>query len=229
MALADMHARRPAQHEEQAMATMREIARLIALPFLIGMIAVFPAGSAVAQGGTPVATPAAKPVITLLVPLFDADGKQVGTAKLDESRDLVVTISVIVAGLAPGPHGIHIHESGRCDPTGTTPFPSAGAHFNPTDGTHGGPDDPEAHAGDLGNVDVGPDGKGELERMTTKVTLSPGPVTLADADGSALVIHADRDDLETDPDGNSGARIACGVIFSPEGTPVATPAATPAA
>ena len=211
------------------MATTREIARLIALPFLIALLAGSPAASAIAQGGTPVATPAAAPVITLLVPLFDADGAQVGTAKLEESRDLAVTVSVIVSGLVPGPHGLHIHQTGRCDADSATPFASAGAHFNPTDGTHGSPDDPEAHAGDLGNIVVGDDGTGELERTTTKVTLSPGPVTLADADGSALVIHADRDDLETDPDGNSGARIACGVIFSPAGTPVATPATSPAA
>jgi Cu-Zn family superoxide dismutase len=129
------------------------------------------------------------------------------------------------SGLEPGFHGIHIHETGDCDPSGDTPYASAGGHFNPTGATHGAPDDADSHAGDLGNLEVDEAGTFGLQVTTGKVTLTPGAEnSLADEDGSAIIIHAGEDDLETDPSGESGERIACGVIFPAPGA-AATPAA----
>jgi Cu-Zn family superoxide dismutase len=112
-----------------------------------------------------------------------------------------------------------------CDPSGETAFQSAGGHFNPTDASHGGPDDEDSHAGDLGNLTVDDNGAFEFEITTDRVTLDPeAENSLADQDGGALVIHAGADDLKTDPSGESGERLICGVIFpAMEGTPEATP------
>jgi superoxide dismutase, Cu-Zn family len=207
------------------------IARLTIAVLVIGLMACARSAVAGMQSGSPVASPEGTPVVTLSIPLHDAKGTDVGVATLSENSNVEVAIIVTVQGLTPGKHGIHIHETGLCDPSGPDAFASAGAHFNPTDGSHGGPDNPEAHAGDLGNIVVDENGEARLEMISTKISLSEGPVTLADADGSALVIHADVDDMMTDPAGNSGDRIVCGVIFRPMGTPEAgTPiAGTPGA
>ncbi len=158
----------------------------------------------------------------------------VGTATFIE-EDGAVTISVQVENLPPGDHGIHIHEFGICDPDADPQYSTAGGHYNPTGATHGpGPQtatpgaDVEAHAGDLGNITVGEDGTGTLEVTTDRVSLDPDAEnTLFDDDGSALVIHENPDDLQTDPSGESGARIACGVIYAGlDATPV--PIASPA-
>ncbi|MEA2525919.1 MAG: superoxide dismutase, Cu-Zn family [Thermomicrobiales bacterium] len=191
----------------------------------------------IAQEGTPAATPIVG-ASQVAVVIQDVDGNDVGNATFTEGGDGVVTVEVEVQGLPAGEHGIHVHETGVCDPSGDQPFSSAGGHYNPAGTTHGGPPaaadhdmaaasgSPEAgtgHAGDLGNISVGDDGTGTLTIQTDRFTLSIGPTTLQDADGSALVIHANADDLMTDPSGNSGGRIACGVIFPPaEGTPVAS-------
>jgi len=188
-------------------------------------------GIAIAQDTTPTVE-AASP---LVIALHGIDGTEVGKATFT-SMNGMVTIDVSVTGLEPGDHGIHIHETGRCDAAGDDPFASAGGHFNPHGARHGaGPQEPvatpgfapvSAHAGDLGNITVADDGTGTLAIETGLVTLvSGGEGTLADADGSALVIHERADDLTTDPSGESGGRIACGVIFAPEGT---EPAGTPA-
>jgi Cu-Zn family superoxide dismutase len=98
---------------------------------------------------------------------------------------------------------------GACDPP---TFTSAGGHFNPLGKQHGSLNPQGAHAGDLANLFVGTDGKGYLETSASQVTLGAGAASLLDANGSALIIHAAPDDFRTDPTGNSGARIACGVI-----------------
>jgi Cu/Zn superoxide dismutase/glucose/arabinose dehydrogenase len=167
------------------------------------------------------------------VTLRDQAGEEVATATFGEDED-GVSISVMAEGLTPGEHGIHVHERGECDPGGETPFTSAGGHFNPTGAMHGGPPDTEAdeardaevgHAGDLGNIMADEEGTAELQISTDRFTLAE----LEDEDGSALVIHLDPDDLVTDPGGNSGERIVCGVVFAPLGTPSADNEGTPVA
>jgi Cu-Zn family superoxide dismutase len=140
--------------------------------------------------------------------LVDANGRVVGHAVfLQQGRG--VRILLDVTGLPPGGKAVHIHEFGRCDRPG---FESAGAHFNPAKSEHGASNPRGPHAGDLPDIAVDPSGRGHLETTATRVTLEKGATWLLDPDGSALVIHDKPDDNRTDPDGNSGARIACGVI-----------------
>ena len=144
--------------------------------------------------------------------LVGADGSPVGWARLTEDATGTVHVNVHVTGLTPGLHGIHIHAVGQCT-LGTTPtFSSAGGHHNPLQHEHGLSSPTGGHAGDLPNLIVNEQGIGHLDAMTTLATLSGGPVSLFDGDGSALIIHALEDDQITNPTGNSGGRIACGVI-----------------
>jgi Cu-Zn family superoxide dismutase len=142
--------------------------------------------------------------------VMDLDGNSLGTLELMD-MDGGVHISGELTGLPGGDHGIHIHEKGDCDAAGK--FESAGAHFNPTGHQHG-KDNPEGpHAGDLPNISATAEGGGALVDVEDdSVTLGEGENSLFDADGSAIVVHADPDDYKTDPSGNSGDRIACGVI-----------------
>lgn len=140
--------------------------------------------------------------------LRDASGRVVGSATFLQQGGSV-RILIDVKGLAPGTKAVHIHEVGQCEPSS---FESAGAHFNPTKAEHGTSNPRGSHAGDLPNITVEPGGQGHLEVSTSRITLEKGPTSLFDADGSALVVHEAADDLRTDPDGKSGARVACGVI-----------------
>lgn len=137
-------------------------------------------------------------------PLIGASGAALGTVGVGEISGSA-GFRIDASGLPAGVHGIHVHGGGRCD---TPKFESAGPHWNPASRRHGLHNPQGPHAGDLPNVTVGDDG-----RLATKVT-APGPslAALLDADGAALVIHADPDDYMTDPSGNSGARIACAVL-----------------
>jgi Cu-Zn family superoxide dismutase len=144
--------------------------------------------------------------------MMTADGTVVGTAFFTAADDGGVMVQVDVAGVAaaaPGEHGIHVHMVGACDPPD---FMSAGEHFNPTAMKHGleNPDGP--HAGDLPNMTFDEAGNGTLSATTATFTLGEGENSLMDADGSALIIHANPDDQVTDPSGNSGDRLVCGVI-----------------
>ena len=135
--------------------------------------------------------------------IADLDGTTIGWALFIEDARGRLHVGVLARGLTPGLHGIHIHNTGECVP----PFSTAGSHHNPPPGaTHG------SHAGDLPNLMVNRAGWGHLHARTDRATLTPGPTSIFDGNGSALVIHAAPDDLVTDPTGNSGARIACGVI-----------------
>lgn len=141
--------------------------------------------------------------------LKDGTGKEVGTATFTETKE-GVKVALDVSGLKEGKHGFHIHAVGKCD---GPDFKSAGGHFNPGNKKHGHAVADGAHAGDLPNLEVGKDGKGKLELTVKDVTLgAEGPTALLNPTGTALVIHADADDDKTDPAGNAGARVACGVI-----------------
>ena len=150
-----------------------------------------------------------------LARLVDDKGQTVGSAVLSQEGG-GLRIILDVAGLAAGDHAVHIHEVGRCDPPA---FESAGAHFNPTKAEHGTSNPRGPHAGDLPDVTVNTDGKGHMEVTAKLVTLNKkAPASLLDVDGSAIVIHERADDKRTEPAGESGARIACGVIAG-EGKP----------
>jgi len=145
--------------------------------------------------------------------LTNTSGQSVGTARFTQAGN-VVRILVEAKGLPPGPHGVHVHAVGKCDPPD---FNSAGPHFNPTNKQHGALNPQGSHAGDLPNLTVGPDGTGRMETTTEQLSLGSGPSSVWDADGSALVVHANADDFKTDPTGNSGARVACGVLVKAPG------------
>jgi len=132
-----------------------------------------------------------------------------GTANFQEDGD-PVTLTLVVSGATPGKHGAHIHETGDC---GAADASSAGAHWNPTSKSHGLPD-ADHHLGDLGNIEIGQDGKGTLTLSKTAWKIGDGSAN--DVVGKAVVIHAAADDLVTDPAGNSGSRVACGVITRSE-------------
>lgn len=140
--------------------------------------------------------------------LKDKEGKDVGVATLIQTAD-GVRIAVTGYRLPPGTHGLHIHAAGQCQPPD---FASAGGHFNPTGKQHGRLNPAGPHAGDLPNLVVAPSGEGGIDITTKAVTLEPAPASLLGEKGTAIVIHAAPDDEKTDPAGNSGARIACGVI-----------------
>lgn len=114
-----------------------------------------------------------------------------------------------LVGLPPGVHGIHFHQAGRCD---SPDFATAGPHFNPTGTLHGLSNPLGPHAGDLPNITVSSAGQVVVDLVTARVSADAGAGGLFDADGTALVVHAAADDQRTDPAGNSGARIACGVV-----------------
>lgn len=116
-----------------------------------------------------------------------------------------VQATITVANAAPGQHGLHLHTTGDCSAPDAE---SAGPHWDPHKAPHGAPGSP-AHAGDLGNLTVGADGTGRLQIILSGATVAPGDMSIVD---KALVLHETVDDLMTQPAGNSGARIACGVI-----------------
>ena len=144
----------------------------------------------------------------VVAPLLDAEGGQVGTVAFGDDEGKL-GIVVVINGLTGGEHGMHLHETGNCDPAGENTFTQAGGHFNPGGMTH------PNHAGDLGNLVVDDAGNALLLGSLGTLTFDDGEFGLADADGTAFVIHADPDDLATDPSGNSGARIACAVLSAP--------------
>jgi Cu-Zn family superoxide dismutase len=117
-----------------------------------------------------------------------------------------VRVVAEVENAPPGEHGFHLHEKGDCS---APDFSSAGGHFNPGETVHAGPHDMPRHAGDFGNFTVGADGKGRLELETDLLTVEPGPNSVV---GRAVVFHAAVDDLKTQPTGNAGGRLGCGVV-----------------
>jgi Cu-Zn family superoxide dismutase len=142
------------------------------------------------------------------VTLKDATGRVVGSGVFLQ-QDGGVRILLDLKGFTPGTKAVHIHAAGRCEPPS---FESAGPHFNPTKAEHGSANPKGPHAGDLPNITVDATGQGHLEFTNSLVTLKPGPASLVNGYGTALVVHERADDLRTNPAGNSGARIACGIV-----------------
>jgi len=160
-------------------------------------------GSEPAVTESPAATEAVQPE-TASAELVDTAGKAVGTATIT-GTDGNLMVEVKVNDLPPGTHGAHIHTTGDCS---AADFTSAGGHWNPANVNHGTESDaPHPHAGDIGNIEVGEDGTGTLSNTSNGTWAE-----LFDADGAAFVIHADADDMKSQPSGNAGARIACGVF-----------------
>lgn len=154
--------------------------------------------------------PAEKELPTAHAELFDSAGAAVGEVHLQETPRNGVLLRVDVAGLEPGSHAIHIHETGLCEaPT----FESAGGHFAPAENAHGLLHENGAHAGDMVNLHVPESGEIEAERQAPHVTLLPDQSnSLLGGDGTAIVIHAGSDDYLSQPSGDAGGRVACGVI-----------------
>src|SRR4051812_4123167 len=153
--------------------------------------------------------------------LKDASGKPVADVDLVQTPAGVL-IKLQIKGLTPGEHAFHVHAVGKCE----APFESAGPHFNPGNHKHGMLSG-EAHAGDMPNLHVPQSGELSIEVVNSAISLEQGkPNSLFDNDGSALVVHAKADDYKTDPAGNAGDRIACGVI-QPSGGAGATVGSSP--
>lgn len=166
----------------------------------------------VVAGGCAALQQAIDRVATATVTLTDVGGSPRGTALLWQDIEGTVHVELRAVSLPPGTKGIHFHAVGRCDNEGAGQFATAGAHFNPENKRHGLSSVDGPHAGDLPNIVARPDGTVNVDFTTDRVTITSGPRSLLDADGSALIIHALPDDQLTDPSGSSGTRIACGVV-----------------
>ncbi|GJG88196.1 hypothetical protein tb265_33770 [Gemmatimonadetes bacterium T265] len=151
--------------------------------------------------------------------LHDLDGRSVGTATFTQAP-YGVLVSAQLTGLPAGVHAMHIHEVGRCEP----PFTSAGGHFNPAFRQHGVKNRGGYHAGDLPNFTAPASGTVRVDAITRDVILGPGANSLFSSQGTALMIHSDPDDYASDPGGNAGTRIACGVIVRDSTARTANPA-----
>ncbi len=127
------------------------------------------------------------------------------TVTFTEMADGTVQAVIHLTGVPPGIHGFHLHDKGDCGDNGN----AAGGHFNPTGAPHGAPSAPSHHAGDFGNVEAGADGKVDETRSLHGITVTAGPNSVV---GHAVILHANPDDLTTQPTGNAGPRIACGVV-----------------
>jgi len=159
-----------------------------------------PTHAAAADAGT-----AASP--SVVTSLKDREGRTVGSVSVTEAPHGLLVRGTL-EGLPPGPHAIHFHETGKCEP----PFTSAGGHFNPSQKTHGVLSPGGSHGGDLPNLVVPASGKLDFETFAPGLSLSTGSGAVLDADGTAIVLHAKADDHRSQPSGDSGDRIACGVL-----------------
>lgn len=167
------------------------------------VLKIFGTASAAALLAVGLAMPAAA-VETAKAPLKDKTGKDVGTVELTQTQAGVL-LKLAVKGLPAGEHAFHIHAVGKCEP----PFESAGEHFNPTGKQHGRDNPRGPHAGDMPNIEVPSSRRATIDIVLKNVSLN----SMLDGDGASLVVHENADDYKSDPAGNSGRRIACGVII----------------
>ncbi|HYV85827.1 MAG TPA: superoxide dismutase family protein [Patescibacteria group bacterium] len=176
---------------------------------LISLAALAVAGLAVAGGESKAAAPAAPAPAAAKnaasVVLEPTQGSQVRGTITFTAAPGGVRVVADLSGLTPGAHGFHVHDKGDCSAPDAT---SAGGHFNPGGTPHGAPDAEKHHAGDLGNITAGDDGKAHLDQIFPFLSLS-GPDSIV---GRGFIVHAGKDDMTTQPTGNAGARAACGVI-----------------
>jgi superoxide dismutase, Cu-Zn family len=167
------------------------------------------ASSALASDGTdPAPDPTSRQARPVTVKLVDARGDSIGTATLSPAP-AGVTIALAVKGLSPGEHAIHVHGTAKCEGPA---FTSAGGHFNPGQKQHGIDNPQGPHAGDMPNFTVDATGRSTATVVAPGITLGDGPTSVFTGGGTALVIHEKADDMKSDPAGNAGARVACGVI-----------------
>ncbi|QDK32077.1 superoxide dismutase family protein [Sphingomonas sp. IC081] len=153
------------------------------------------------------------PLPVLRAEVVGADGTPLGTVSVQQTPAGVL-VTTDLKGLPEGDHGFHFHEKGLCDAAGK--FASAGGHFTAGDPVHGLMSMGGPHGGDMPNQHVGPDGVLKVQVLNTGVTIAPGSKSIVDADGTALVIHANADDYTSQPAGNAGGRIACAVLSAPK-------------
>jgi Cu-Zn family superoxide dismutase len=173
------------------------------ISMLAGTALCFAAGAAAAA---PTTQPAPAPFASGT--FATATGAAAGTATITEQAGGNPVLRITASGLPAGAHGVHIHMTGKCEGPA---FTSAGGHLNPAGHQHGKDNPAGSHLGDLPNMTVDGHGNGELVQLMT-VDAATLRAQLLDADGAAVVVHADADDYRTDPSGNSGARIACAVL-----------------
>jgi Cu-Zn family superoxide dismutase len=150
--------------------------------------------------------PVAAPVTALATLTGRAGSEVAGTVSFTPVGDTVQIVADL-SGTPPGPHGFHLHAVGDCS---AEDFTSAKGHFNPTGASHGCPGDPEHHAGDLGNIEIADDGSGRLEIASSMISLEEGAEN--SVIGRAVILHEKPDDCLSQPTGDAGSRLACGVI-----------------
>ncbi|SER77878.1 superoxide dismutase, Cu-Zn family [Gracilibacillus ureilyticus] len=155
----------------------------------------------------------------LEVRLYNADKDAVGTATFKEQQDMV-TVQIKVEGLDQGFHGVHIHEYPKCE---GPDFQTAGNHLNPEGNEHGLMHPDGSHLGDMPNLEVEADGTADVEFELPGATLMDGKNSLLKEDGTSIVIHQSQDDGISQPGGNSGARVVCGIISLDEAENVQEP------
>jgi len=170
---------------------------------LIGLLSLSLAVAAAPAQTPEPKSPAPLKAISVLHPT--AGNKVSGTVTFTEVAD-GVQVQAEITGLSPGKHGFHVHEFGDCS---ATDLASAGAHFNPTNKPHAGPDTAERHVGDMGNLEADASGAAKLDYVDHEISLTDDQRSVI---GRSVIVHAKADDLKSQPAGDSGARIACGVI-----------------
>lgn len=176
---------------------------------LSALLASAIATSALACGArNPAPATKASQAQSVTVNLSDAAGKSVGTARLSPDPS-GVKITLALNGLSAGEHAIHVHQTAQCDGPA---FTSAGGHFNPEQKHHGLNNPEGPHAGDMPNFTVDATGHSSAIVIAPGITIDDGPHSVFTGGGTALVIHEKADDMKSDPAGNAGTRIACGVI-----------------